>query len=591
MLDLSANKKQIMLSKIAALIELADGKDYKSVSDALSEVREKLTKEIFYLVVLGEFKRGKSTFINALLGENVLPTAIVPLTSIITKISYGTESSATVYYQKGDAEEISLDIIERYITEKGNPNNEKKVNYLEVFYPSDILAKGTVLIDTPGTGSIFEHNTLETYEFIPRVDAALFLLTVDHPLSQTEYDFLKDVRAQVPSIYFVLNKIDHAADADREESEIFIRNNLSTQLALDEVKIFPLSARLALQAKINNDRNMLQESRLPVLEKELIKLLEEDKSQVILSSAAAKTRTNADKLKFQLELEEKAFRMPLEELKVKEEKLKEFLEEARRKAREQRLVIEGEVKTLLDDFVKELNREREEEIKKQEKLLEQWFAEHRHLPARKLMDQWNLELYKSLTGLFDHKKQVLEDKLEEKLWLVFTEFIERAQKLVSQVEKETAELFAVNLPAAGEIDILPEREDFHFKIGTLYDFFPEDPDFFIREKKFILRLLPPFPGKQLIYNEMKNIVVEQVDRNYGRLREDLSKRVNSGTQQIIRGLDQALATLTADLEKALQAALEQHEKSSTGFDDKLRKLQQQKKKLESIREELTGEHF
>lgn len=592
-IDFKSHSKNFLLPRVESLIDLAENKGYKDIYGSLNEIREKILKDIFYLVVLGEFKRGKSTFINALLGEDLLPTAVVPLTSVITKIAYGDHPAARVYYQDGRTCAVNIDSIDQFITEKGNPGNEKAVKHLEIFHPSELLARGTVLIDTPGTGSIFEHNTMETYDFIPRVDAAIFLLTVDHPLSRAESDFLKNIRDHVPLIYFVLNKIDHVSEEDRGESKKFIEENLTDNFNQNEgdkcnTKLFPLSARMALEAKTTGNREKLKNSKFIILEEELKSMLERDKDKVVLSSAMVKTRQNLDRLLFQLELESKALAMPLQELKDKEQKLERYMVKARRKAREHKLVIEGEVKALVEEFIQDLNREREDEIRKQVRLMENWCEENSHLSTPEFIKQWNYRLYDHLTNFFKAKKQDLEEQLEEKLWSALAGFYERAEGLVEEVETETAELFDLELPDKSKIDILPEREEFHFKIGTIVDFNPEQPDFFVREKKFILRLIPSFFGRQLLLNEMKSIIAEQIDRNYGRLREDFSKRVKTGMQQAVKTLDEALETLAVNIEKSLQAALEQHSKNAPGIEANISQLQEQKKRIRTIQAEIAS---
>ena len=115
----------------------------------LGEIKEKLTLEQFNLVVMGQFKRGKSTFINALIGAKILPTSIVPLTSIVTILRYGQESRAVVRYLDEKEEEIHLSDIPKFVTEKQNPRNKLRVKEVEVFYPSDYLKDGVRIIDTP----------------------------------------------------------------------------------------------------------------------------------------------------------------------------------------------------------------------------------------------------------------------------------------------------------------------------------------------------------------------------------------------------------------------------------------------------------
>src|SRR4030043_1234292 len=123
------------------------------------ELREKIENNVFNLVVLGQFKRGKTTLINALLGAEILPTAIVPLTSIATILKYDEILKINVYFNDGKVTEINPENLSEYVTERGNPRNEKDVQEVVITYPSSYLKDGVMLIDTPGVGSVYEHNT------------------------------------------------------------------------------------------------------------------------------------------------------------------------------------------------------------------------------------------------------------------------------------------------------------------------------------------------------------------------------------------------------------------------------------------------
>ena len=112
----------------------------------------------------------------------------------------------------GNGEEISQPELLEYITEKGNPRNQKGVREVDIAYPSDYLQDGVRVIDTPGVGSVYSHNTDVAYNYLPQVDAAIFVVTVDPPLSAAEQEFLKDIREYVHKLFFVLNKIDYVED-------------------------------------------------------------------------------------------------------------------------------------------------------------------------------------------------------------------------------------------------------------------------------------------------------------------------------------------------------------------------------------------
>ena len=183
------------------------------------EWKEKLETNTFNLVAVGQFKRGKTCLINALLGADILPVSVVPLTSIVTIVVYGETVGVKVFFKNGKIVDIPVESLPDYVTETGNPKNEKAVSEVVVFYPSPYLKDGVRLVDTPGVGSVYVHNTDVAYRYLPKSDAALFLLSIDQPVSSAEIEFLNDVREYAGRIFFLLNKTDYlSATRGRQRS-------------------------------------------------------------------------------------------------------------------------------------------------------------------------------------------------------------------------------------------------------------------------------------------------------------------------------------------------------------------------------------
>jgi ribosome biogenesis GTPase A len=150
----------------AVLHTLLTVDDYGAVNKGLREkllsLEKKLASNELHLAVLGQMKRGKSSFINALLGAEVLPTGVLPVTAAITEIKYGPAPCAAILHTTGQREEVGMSTLADYITEAGNPGNKRQVASVEIAYPSPFLESGMVIIDTPGIGSTHAHNTRTT---------------------------------------------------------------------------------------------------------------------------------------------------------------------------------------------------------------------------------------------------------------------------------------------------------------------------------------------------------------------------------------------------------------------------------------------
>jgi ribosome biogenesis GTPase A len=196
-----------LISALKELKSIASGSTSRTLLPQIDYEIDKLETDSFYLAVLGQFKRGKTTFINALLGEEILPTGVLPLTSIITLIRFGATKRAEVVFL--DKRRCAIDTTElrQYVSESENARNEKKVHHVELVYPSSFLKNGIVLIDTPGVGSIALHNTETTHGFLLRIDAAVVVLGADPPVTQAEFQFIDELFLSVEKAFFLLDSL------------------------------------------------------------------------------------------------------------------------------------------------------------------------------------------------------------------------------------------------------------------------------------------------------------------------------------------------------------------------------------------------
>jgi len=253
------------------------------------ELVVKLAEDHFTLAVLGQFKRGKSSLMNAIIGRELLPTGVLPLTSAITTLRYGPEERLIIS-QEGSSfiKEVPVDSLADYVTEKGNPANQKKVKSACVELPVPFLRRGIEFVDTPGVGSAITANTAITYGFLPQCDAVVFVTGADTPMTSTELSFLAEIREYVDKIFFVVNKTDLLTENERDETLQFVAGTIKSQIGCDTVKLFPVSARLGLNARITGDAALYEQSGLKALEESLASFLSEEKSAVFLASIANK---------------------------------------------------------------------------------------------------------------------------------------------------------------------------------------------------------------------------------------------------------------------------------------------------------------
>lgn len=238
----------------------------------LAPTLERFQLGLFRLVVMGEIKKGKSSFINALLGEpGLLPTKSDVATSTVYKLMYGPTKKFKVFFQpdidtgqRQASQEIQESQLSEFGTEDGNPQNRKRVDFLGIELPNSMLKEGLVLVDTPGVGGLFKSHRDITWRYAPNADAIFFVLdSVESVISRDEIEFLKELTSKITKrIFFIQTKIDAC---DTEQWQGWRERNcdlLSKELGIDRDKIyyFPISSKLKAIADKSHDGELLTES-------------------------------------------------------------------------------------------------------------------------------------------------------------------------------------------------------------------------------------------------------------------------------------------------------------------------------------------
>jgi hypothetical protein len=166
-------------------------------------LRGRLRDARLRMLVAGEAKRGKSTLVNALLGRDVLPAGVTPLTALPTTVRYGQDENVSAVFTDGRAERFPLAALEDLVTERRNPANCRQLSAVTVLLDVPVLARGVKLVDTPGTGSVNTHNTAAAEAALETMDAAVFVLTADPPMSASERELMARVADRSVRVFLV----------------------------------------------------------------------------------------------------------------------------------------------------------------------------------------------------------------------------------------------------------------------------------------------------------------------------------------------------------------------------------------------------
>lgn len=298
--------KAALLENLRALADLAEKAGLKTLRADLLETRiPKLEDERFHLVVLGEFNHGKSTFVNALLGADVLPTGITPTTAAINHVVWSMSPRAKAVLVVGGEKTLDPKSLQDWVTVEGS--HVAEVRYVEVGYPAPILEDKVTLVDTPGVNDINEQRAEITYEYVPRADAVIFLLDAGQALKESERAFLASrlLERSKDRLIFVIGKVDLLEPNELEDVKEYVRSHLAK--LLDDAPIFAVSARRALKGDAEG-------SGMGPLTDHLARTLTEDRGRVLLDNAAGEGLRAAGYLKQNLGVKRRALELSLVEL-------------------------------------------------------------------------------------------------------------------------------------------------------------------------------------------------------------------------------------------------------------------------------------
>lgn len=356
MLEGFRERKLDVTVALQELSDIAQSLGAKTLKDRLDrELVKKLEEDRFHLVVVGEFNHGKSSFVNALLGENVLPVGVTPTTAAIHHLKFSETPEATVVMQSGNRESIPFEETRRFAVGGGKSADE--IDYLEVGYPAPLLKERILLVDTPGVNDLSLQRADITYSYIPRADAVLFLLDAGQILKESERQFLNDklLKASRDKIVFVITKWDILNDEEKREALAYARTQLAN-LVKDPV-VFPISAETALAGRAH-------ESGMPELLAHLTTFLAEERGRILLDNALGEGINATNLLAKGVDARRRSLAMKTEELerriKVLEDDLKGqagTIEQRRMRIREEISGIKVGAQKDLERFVDETVRQ------------------------------------------------------------------------------------------------------------------------------------------------------------------------------------------------------------------------------------------
>lgn len=446
-----------LTDSLEKLLVLSEKVSLSNNAESIRDTIDKVANEHFEVAIVGEFKRGKSTLINAMLGEEVLPADVLPATATLNRVTYSDEPYVEVEYKDGNHERVAIDQLENYVTKLTEESEMKAETVKEatVHYATDFCKNNVDIIDTPGLNDD-EQMTNVTLSILPEIDAAVFVISANSPFSQFEKDFLekKMLTSDVGRIIFAVNCFGTFSKEDENKIVETVRNRIgryvmekakqvmgedSREFAvykrkIGTPKVIGIYAKKALNAKMSGDTQALAESNFPEFEEALETLLTKERGAITLQILSTKIANSGTEILNSVVLQENALMMENDEFMVNYQKAIDEIEEIRNKKRAEFVNINDAANKVFEDL---------------QPVLDDYWVK---------IEQTAMEVIDSFPMFSDDLKKDRLQNVHQKLTENIRKSIEaRAQLICEQIQN------AINVALSNEAERLQTFEDEFFE--------------------------------------------------------------------------------------------------------------------------------
>lgn len=562
-----------LVAMLGELVGLCDG----PAKERASQLLDRFEAGDLRVALVGEAKRGKSTFGNAMLGQDVLPAGVVPVTSIGTEVCAGSPRRAEIFFQDGmfEADVCQLD---RFVSERLNPRNRRKVTGVRVHLPDGVPHPRMVLIDTPGVGSVHQHNTQAAQEAFTTMDAAVLVLTADPPISGTELDLLREVNRLAVRVFVVLNKADQLEPEELGDAAAFV-SDVVTGVLDERPTLWVCSARQGLRARLAGDQEGWRASGMADFMESLLAHLVDHREEDLRASIAASARRIAvqqlDSVALtvaaleavdedqQGRLEEFALRLDAVDQRGKEalEFITAFLRRERRR--------------LDEDAATEVARAGARVRER----LETWLASAEGVPPVVLEREGREVIAHATRVTVESWRAQWHARCRE----AYAQLVDREQRLLEEASGDlrsaAEEVMGVRLASEPPALVSPEMSDLH------YDFEPE-VGWNHALVSGVRAHAPRRIGRRRVSNFLREEGPRLVDKHLGRARADFQRLLEDADRRFSTQVADAFAELTQGLRCGHRSAVELRRRDEFGHRTEQQRLAVRQRALAELAKSL-----
>ncbi|HLK11701.1 MAG TPA: dynamin family protein [Candidatus Binatia bacterium] len=553
------------LARLAALAEEAGAEALAPEARALAA---RVHEGRFFVACVGQFKRGKSTLLNALVGDSVLPTGVTPVTAVVTVLRHGAVRAARVRHATGEWQPIDPATLSAYVSEQENPENAKQVAAVEVFVPSPLLAGGMCLVDTPGLGSVFAGNTEATRAFVPQIDAALVVLGADPPISADELALVEEVAAQVDVLVFALTKADRLGDAERAEARAFSEQVLARRLGRPVGPLYEVSGAERLTGSgPPRDWEALCERLRAVAG-------DASRERLVRGAEARGLRVLGGRLLREIDEALGALERPLEESERRIEALRRCVQEAERSLGDLRHLMMAERQRLHAALVEQQERFLARAVPAARAALGEELSQARGL-GRGALRQRGIETAQV------HFREALEQWRADEQPAAEARYRKAAERFV-----DLANEFLARVARAAEMDGLPRRieGEVGFRVKSQL-YYTEMLRLTGRSplRWLVDALRPPGSARRAVAREVGAYLERLLVTNAARVKNDLDEQVERSRQRLEAEIRAHLRDVQAVAERALERARAQRARGEAAARAEIERLRALRARVEALR--------